>query len=59
MTILDGKKTAQDLKEEIKVAVSEIKKSGKRPPNLAAVLVGDDGVRSICLNKILIGPFLF
>ena len=43
MTILDGKKTAQDLKEEIKVAVSEIKKSGKRPPHLAAVLVGDDG----------------
>ena len=28
MTILDGKKTAQDLKEEIKVAVSEIKKNG-------------------------------
>ena len=43
MTILDGKKTAQDLKEEIKVAVSEIKKSRKRPPHLAAVLVGDDG----------------
>ena len=43
MTILDGKKTAQDLKEEIKVAVSLIKKSGKRPPHLAAVLVGDDG----------------
>ena len=43
MTILDGKKTAQDLKEEIKVAVSEIKKNGKRPPHLSAVLVGDDG----------------
>ena len=43
MTILDGKKTAQDLKEEIKVAVSKIKKNGKRPPHLAAVLVGDDG----------------
>jgi len=43
MTILDGKKTAQDLKEEIKVAVSKIKKNGKRPHHLAAVLVGDDG----------------
>jgi 5,10-methylene-tetrahydrofolate dehydrogenase/methenyl tetrahydrofolate cyclohydrolase len=31
MTILDGKKTAQDLKEEIKVAVSEIKKWKKTP----------------------------
>ena len=30
MTILDGKKTAQDLKEEIKVAVSEIKKSHQK-----------------------------
>ena len=31
MTILDSKKTAQDLKEEIKVAVSEIKKVEKDP----------------------------
>lgn len=43
MTVLDGKKTAQDLKEEIKTTVSEIKKSGQRPPHLAAILVGNDG----------------
>ena len=43
MTVLDGKKTAQDLKEEIKATVSEIKKSGQRPPHLAAILVGNDG----------------
>jgi len=43
MIVLDGKKTAQDLKEEIKTAVSKIKENGKRPPHLAAVLVGSDG----------------
>jgi len=43
MVVLDGKKTAQDLKEEIKTSVSKIKKNGQRPPHLAAVLVGNDG----------------
>jgi len=43
MIVLDGKKTAQDLKEEIKETVAVIKKSGKRAPHLAAVLVGNDG----------------
>ena len=43
MIVLDGKKTAQDLKEEIKETVAAIKKSGKRAPHLAAVLVGTDG----------------
>ena len=43
MVVLDGKKTAQDLKEEIKISVSKIKEHGQRPPHLAAVLVGNDG----------------
>ena len=43
MVVLDGKKTAQDLKEEIKISVSKIKEHGLRPPHLAAVLVGNDG----------------
>ena len=43
MIVLDGKKIAQDLKEEIKLSVSEIKNSGNRPPHLAAILVGNDG----------------
>ena len=41
MTILDGK-NSPGFKEEIKVAVSEVKKV-KKDPHLAAVLVGDDG----------------
>jgi methylenetetrahydrofolate dehydrogenase (NADP+)/methenyltetrahydrofolate cyclohydrolase len=43
MVVLDGKKTAQDLKEEIKITVSEIRKNGQRSPHLAAILVGNDG----------------
>jgi len=43
MILLDGKKTAQTLKEEIKQAVTSITDKGKRPPHLAAVLVGNDG----------------
>ena len=43
MVVLDGKKTAQDLKEEIKITVSEIRKDGQRSPHLAAILVGNDG----------------
>lgn len=43
MILLDGKKTAQTLKEEIKQAVTSITDKEKRPPHLAAVLVGNDG----------------
>ena len=41
--ILDGKATSNQIKEELKIKVKEIKKTGKRPPHLAAVLVGNDG----------------
>ena len=43
MILLDGKKTAQTLKEEIKQTVTSITDKGKRPPHLAAVIVGNDG----------------
>jgi len=43
MIILDGKKTAQDLKEEIKISVASIQENNQRPPHLAAVIVGNDG----------------
>ena len=43
MTILDGKKTSEDLKQEIAEEVKQLKAKGKRVPHLAAVLVGDDG----------------
>ncbi len=43
MTLLDGKKTAQAIKDELQQAVSLRKKEGKKIPHLAAVLVGNDG----------------
>ncbi|MDO7575926.1 MAG: bifunctional 5,10-methylene-tetrahydrofolate dehydrogenase/5,10-methylene-tetrahydrofolate cyclohydrolase [Flavobacteriaceae bacterium] len=43
MTILDGKKTALEIKNEIKLKVSDMKANGERVPHLAAVLVGNDG----------------
>ena len=43
MIILDGKKTATALKEEIKLTVDNRINDGKKIPHLAAVLVGNDG----------------
>ncbi|MDP5045102.1 MAG: bifunctional 5,10-methylene-tetrahydrofolate dehydrogenase/5,10-methylene-tetrahydrofolate cyclohydrolase, partial [Leeuwenhoekiella sp.] len=43
MTILDGKKTSDDLKNEIALEVKEMKARGEKVPHLAAVLVGNDG----------------
>ena len=41
--IIDGKKTAQDIKNEIAARVAEIKQAGGKQPHLAAILVGEDG----------------
>lgn len=43
MTILDGKKVSNDIKDEIKVEVDRMKANGEKVPHLAAVIVGDDG----------------
>jgi methylenetetrahydrofolate dehydrogenase (NADP+)/methenyltetrahydrofolate cyclohydrolase len=43
MTILDGKQTGNDIKAELTARVDQLIKDGKRPPHLAAVLVGNDG----------------
>ena len=43
MTILDGKKTSNDIKDEIAHEVNSIISNGDRPPHLAAVIVGNDG----------------
>jgi 5,10-methylene-tetrahydrofolate dehydrogenase/Methenyl tetrahydrofolate cyclohydrolase len=42
-TIIDGKKTSQDIKNEIAARVAEIKAEGGKIPHLAAILVGNDG----------------
>jgi len=42
-TILDGKKLSQEIKDEIRLEVEQIKEQGGKIPHLAAVLVGNDG----------------
>jgi methylenetetrahydrofolate dehydrogenase (NADP+) / methenyltetrahydrofolate cyclohydrolase len=43
MQLLDGKKTANDIKNEIALAVQSMKARGEKVPHLAAVLVGNNG----------------
>lgn len=43
MTILDGKKVSNEIKEEIAAEVAKMKERGEKVPHLAAVLVGNDG----------------
>ena len=43
MIILDGKIASQSIKEQLKTEVSAIVNTGKRPPHLAAILVGNNG----------------
>lgn len=43
MTILDGKKVSNDIKDEIAAEVAAMRERGEKVPHLAAVIVGEDG----------------
>jgi methylenetetrahydrofolate dehydrogenase (NADP+)/methenyltetrahydrofolate cyclohydrolase len=43
MTILDGKKVSNDIKDEITDQVKKMKAKGEKVPHLAAIIVGNDG----------------
>jgi len=43
MQLLDGKKTAEDIKSEIAAEVQKMKDKGEKVPHLAALIVGNDG----------------
>jgi len=49
--ILDGRKVANQIKEEIAADVDSLKSKSKRPPHLAAILVGDDGASQTYVNN--------
>jgi methylenetetrahydrofolate dehydrogenase (NADP+)/methenyltetrahydrofolate cyclohydrolase len=42
MIIIDGKKIAQDIRNELKAYIEKLKSSGKGVPGLVAILVGDN-----------------
>lgn len=50
MELLDGKKTSNDIKEEIAKKVIDLKNQGKKAPHLAAVIVGENGASLTYVN---------
>ena len=50
MILLDGKKTSNDIKDEIALEVQEITSSGGKIPHLAAILVGNNGASETYVN---------
>ncbi len=51
MKLIDGKKTALDIKESIRLEVDELLRQNKRPPHLVAVLVGNDPASRTYVNS--------
>jgi methylenetetrahydrofolate dehydrogenase (NADP+)/methenyltetrahydrofolate cyclohydrolase len=52
-TILDGKQTSANIRNEIKDKVEQIKTQGGKIPHLAAILVGNDGASETYVkNKV-------
>ena len=51
MTLLDGKKTSEQIKNEIAEEVEVIKSQGGKVPHLAAILVGHDGASETYVNS--------
>lgn len=50
MVLIDGKKIAEEIQNEIAAEVTRIKSSGAKVPHLAAILVGNDGSSETYVN---------
>lgn len=51
MIILDGKKIAQDIRNELKSDIAKLKASGSDVPGLVAILVGDNSASEIYVRN--------
>lgn len=51
MILIDGKATAEAIKQEIKAEVHAMTEAGARPPHLVAVLIGNDGASETYVNN--------
>lgn len=51
MELIDGKKVAAEIKDEIAAEVEQLKANGGKIPHLAAVLVGNDGASQTYVNS--------
>ena len=50
MELLDGRKTSNQIKEELADKVNELKAAGKKTPHLVAVIVGENGASITYVN---------
>ena len=50
MQIIDGKKTAADIREELKIEISESRKTNDRVPGLVTILVGENAASKVYVN---------
>ena len=51
MTIIDGKKVAQDIRAELKIEIDKLKEGGRGVPGLIAILVGEDPASQIYVRN--------
>ncbi len=51
MTIIDGKKIAQDIRTELKRDIDKLKESGRGVPGLVAILIGEDPASQIYVRN--------
>ena len=51
MTIIDGKKVAQDIRAELKTDIHKLKESGRGVPGLVAILIGEDPASQIYIRN--------
>lgn len=51
MIIIDGKKVAQDIRNELKADIEKLKSTGKDIPGLVAILVGDNPASEIYVRN--------
>lgn len=48
--LLDGKKLASEIKDELKIKTAQLKSAGGKVPHLSAILVGTDGASQTYVN---------
>jgi methylenetetrahydrofolate dehydrogenase (NADP+)/methenyltetrahydrofolate cyclohydrolase len=51
MILMDGKKVAADIRNELKEKISQLKAEGKNVPGLVAIIVGDDPASQIYVSS--------
>ena len=51
MILLDGKKTAQDIRTGLKIEIDKLKAAAKGVPGLVAILIGDDPASELYVNS--------